>query len=232
MDELKFRREAYSDPNSKQADFQETVAANPDRKAFVEDLQQLDHQISEAFAIPVDDNLADKLLLNQKLHSHKAQRRKIATWVSMAASIAFVAGLTLNVMRTAPIDLSQQAIAHVMHERSALSKTSPIEPNQLQVQLARYGEATHAPLDGVVYAKECDFQGVKSLHWIVQTESGPVTVFIVPKNDRLLQQAQFNEAEFKGLTIEQQRNLLVIVGENSHAIDTVKQQVDTNLYSI
>ncbi|GLP96603.1 DUF3379 family protein [Paraferrimonas sedimenticola] len=232
MDELSFRRQAYADPNSKQADFVEAQQQDPTRQAFVDDLKRLDGQLEDAFKVDVPENLADKLLLTQKIQSHQQGRRRTAVWLSMAASVAFVAGLTFNMLRTGPINLNEHALAHVMHEVDALHLTNALPSDALQVQLASYGKSMSQGIEGVVYAKECDFQGIKSLHWIVQTEQGPVTLFIVPKDPRLQGQNQFAQEQWRGKTIEQNNSLLMFVGENSQAIEQVQKDVETKLYSI
>ena len=74
MDELKFRRQAYGDPNNQDPEFLEALSQSEDNQAFVAELKALDGKISQALRIPVAEDLSEKLLLKQQLAVHHAQR--------------------------------------------------------------------------------------------------------------------------------------------------------------
>ena len=76
MDELKFRRQAYGEPNNQDPEFLQAAMESAEREAFLNDLKGLDNKIENALKIDVPDDLAAKLLLRQQLQHHHSQRRK------------------------------------------------------------------------------------------------------------------------------------------------------------
>lgn len=229
MDELKFRRQAYENPNSDEADFIAAMQGSEDRKAFVNDLKQLDNQLEQAFKVPVPEGLDAKLLLNQQLHQHQQQRRKTGFTLALVASVAFIAGISFTLLRIAPVDLNQHALAHVYHEDAAMTSNEQIGYEQLNVQLASMsqtgsGHFTQQP-GRVLYSTYCDFQGVKSLHLVMQGEQGKVTVFIVPAEERMQMQQQFADQRYQGLGFETDNTYMLLVGENQQDLSNIKSEI-------
>ena len=124
MDELKFRRQAYSEPNNQDPDFLNATMESAEREAFLNELKGLDNKIERALKVDVPDDLAAKLLLRQQLQQHHSQRRKTGFAFALVASVAFLAGMTFTLLRMAPVDLSQHALAHVYHSDRQIGRAS------------------------------------------------------------------------------------------------------------
>ncbi|WP_299788305.1 DUF3379 domain-containing protein [uncultured Shewanella sp.] len=230
MDELKFRRQAYGEPNCQDEDFLSAMLDSPERESFVNDLKKLDSKIERALKVDVPDDLAAKLLLNQQLHQHQAQRRKSGFMLALVASVAFIAGVSFTLLRMAPVDLGEHALAHVYHETMALTVDDNIGVDEVNFQLAAMGtlgDAKFVKQPGrVFYSTDCDFQGVKSLHLVMQGEhGGKVTLFIVPLEDRMVLDEAFADNNYIGKGFATDKAYMLLVGEDTADLGYVKEEI-------
>ncbi len=230
MDELEFRRRAYADPQSRDDDFIQASEETPERQQFLKDLNKLDAKLEQAMSLDVPDGLADKLLLNQQLSNHRQQKKTVSFMMAMAASVAMVLGVGYATWRMAPIELSEHAIAHVLHEPKALSAHGDISFNQINAQLASlkgFNDKGFSSQPGqIFYSTYCDFQGVRSLHLVMQGENGKVTLFIVPTEERMALESQFADNHLKGLGLSKGDAFLLLVGENQQDLQFARQELD------
>ncbi|WP_298775275.1 DUF3379 domain-containing protein [uncultured Shewanella sp.] len=229
MDELKFRRQAYADPHHQSPEFIQAIKEDPKKAAFIDELNSLDQQIENALHIDVPSDLSDKLLLNQQLRQHQGQRKKTAFSIALAASVAFIAGISFTLFRLGPVDLSAHALAHVHHEEQTLSINDNIPYQAVNEKLAQLTQLSHAKFTQqpgkVFYNTFCDFQGVKSLHLVMQGEQGKVTLFIVPSEDRMQLQSAFADNKLKGLGFKMDGAYMLLVGDNTQDINYVKNEI-------
>ncbi|MEC4728907.1 DUF3379 domain-containing protein [Shewanella sp. D64] len=230
MDELKFRRQAYGDPNSQDPDFLSEMHNSVEQEAFVNDLKKLDCKIERALNIDVPEDLAAKLLLNQQLHQHQYQRRRSGFTLAMVASVAFIAGISFTLLRMAPVDLGQHALAHVYHETKAMEADNNVKYSDVNFQLASLGTLGNSHFTQqpgkVYYSTFCDFQGVQSLHLVMQGEHSKVTLFIVPVEHRMVLEAAFADNKYKGNGFVKDNAYMLLVGETSEDINFVKKEVE------
>ncbi|GIU27820.1 DUF3379 domain-containing protein [Shewanella sp. MBTL60-007] len=229
MDELQFRRQAYSDPNNQDPDFLDAAMESADREAFLSDLKGLDNKIDRALKVDVPDDLAAKLLLGQQLQHHHTQRRKTGFAFALVASVAFLAGMTFTLLRMAPVDLGQHALAHVYHETTALTVDQDVPFQDVNFQLASLAgtnemKFTRQP-GKVFYSTYCDFQGVQSLHLVMQGEQGKVTLFIVPLEDRMVLDKAFADNRYQGMGFETDNAYMLLVGEQHEDLNYVKNEI-------
>ena len=229
MDELKFRRQAYGEPNNQDPEFLQAAMESAEREAFLNDLKGLDNKIENALKIDVPDDLAAKLLLRQQLQHHHSQRRRTGFAFAMVASVAFLAGITFTLLRMGPVDLGQHALAHVYHEDKALHVDQNVQYQDVNFQLASLNGSSDMKFTQqpgkVFYSTYCDFQGVQSLHLVMQGESGKVTLFIVPLEDRMVLDEAFADNKYKGMGFETDNAYMLLVGEGSQDLNHVKNEI-------
>ncbi|WP_299806470.1 DUF3379 domain-containing protein [uncultured Shewanella sp.] len=228
MDELKFRRQAYSEPNSQEPDFLDAAMESAEREAFLNDLKSLDTKIERALKIDVPDDLAAKLLLRQQLQHHHSQRRKTGFAFALVASVAFLAGIALTLLRMGPVDLGQHALAHVYHEDKALHIDQNVAYQNVNFQLASldsHMKFTEQP-GKVFYSTYCDFQGVQSLHLVMQGEQDKVTLFIVPLEDRMVLEEAFADNKYQGMGFETDNAYMLLVGEKRQDLNYVRNEIE------
>ncbi|MCH4293978.1 DUF3379 domain-containing protein [Shewanella sp. 3B26] len=229
MDELEFRRRAYGEPQSQDPEFLKAMGEAEGRDAFVNDLKSLDRRLEKAMKVDVPEDLAEKLLLRQQLTQHHQSRRRTTFMVAMAASIAFAFGLSFSLLRLGPVDLGEHALAHVYHETKALKSESDVALGDLNASLVsiRGLEQAHfntAP-GRVVYKAYCDFQGVRSLHLVLEGAEGKVTLFIVPLEERMQLDEQFADNHYQGLGFKTDEAFMLLVGEQASALEAAKKEI-------
>ena len=185
MDELEFRRTLYADPNCADEKIKQAISDDPKKRAFYNELKQLDKRMHQASQVKVPDDLVHKLIMRQTMQTHKESKVRNRIQLAMAASIAFVVGVTFTMWQQSNLlDLSKQAIAHVHHEGNyALGAQGNISLQQVNAKLAQFGGEFTEELGQVYYANFCDFENVRSLHMVMQGENGKISVFVIPHND-------------------------------------------------
>ncbi|GGI83459.1 DUF3379 domain-containing protein [Shewanella gelidii] len=229
MDELKFRRHAYGEPQSQDPEFLAAINEDSSREEFVNDLKFLDAKLEQALKVDVPDDLSDKLILRQQLTHHHSQRKKTGFMVAMAASVAFVAGISFSLLRLAPVDLGDHALAHVYHEDEAMTADQNVSFKDVNVQLASLkglenSRFTQQPGE-VFYTTYCDFQGVKSIHLVMEGQQGKVTLFVVPAEKRFMLEESFADENYKGMGFEANDAYMLAVAEQEEDLEYVKKEI-------
>ena len=229
MDGLKFRRQAYEDPHNQDPEFVAQMQESAENQAFVAELKSLDAKLTHALKVDVPEDLADKLILRQQLQHHHKQRRQTGFLVAMAASIAFIVGISFSLLRLGPVDLAEHALAHVYHEGVALQVDQNVNFSQVNAQLASLKNLSHTKFTEqpgkVYYTSYCDFQGVKSLHLVLQAEKGKVTLFIVPIEKRMVLDNTFADGKYQGVGFEASDAYILLVGEDKTDLSFVKDEI-------
>ncbi|MBQ4892223.1 hypothetical protein A9267_19445 [Shewanella sp. UCD-FRSSP16_17] len=230
MDDLKFRRHAYGDPNSQDEEFLAQIEASESDAKLVNDLKALDSKLTSALNIDVPDDLAEKLILRQQLGKHQQQKKQTRYLMAMAASVALVIGLSVSMLRFTPVALAEHALEHVYHEPKALSVDQNVGFEDVNFKLAGISGLENAKFiqqpGKVYYTSYCDFQGVKSLHLVMEGEQGKVTLFIVPAENRMVTEESFADKNYQGLGFQTAGTFMLLVGEQDADLQFVKNEIE------
>lgn len=227
MDNLSLRRALYEDPNKiSAAELQDL----PELQQLQQELKTLDQELRQQLAIDVPPQLTERVLLNQRMLP--MPRR----WYQRPLSYATAAALLLSVLywqpplSGGPTDLGQHALSHVYHEIAALRGEAVLTPEDLQPMFSQLGIAADFPVP-VRYARFCDFEGVRSLHLVLDISGEAVTLFVVP-DPALSDQAhpgQFADARFFGQALALQQHQLVLVAEQPQLLATTSAMLEKSL---
>jgi hypothetical protein len=232
MDELEFRRTLYADPNCKDEKVLAAIADDPKKLEFCKELKQLDKSMQLASQVKAPDDLVHKLLLRQTMQSHKASKVRTRIQLAMAASVAFVAGVSFTMWQQSNLlDLSKQAIAHVHYEGGyALDAEENVPLQQVNAKLAKFGGEISEDIGRVYYANFCDFENVRSLHMVVEGENGKMSVFIVPHNDAYQSEGSSHDKGYDSQAIDMKRASIVVVGEEGSNVSKMKEQLNKKIH--
>lgn len=227
MDELEFRRTLYADPNCTDEKVLAAIADDPKKQEFCKELKQLDRNMQQASQVKVPDDLVHKLILRQTMQSHKASKARNRIQLAMAASVAFVVGVSFTMwQQNNLLDLSKQAIAHVHHEGNyALGSQENFSLQQVNAKLAQFGGEFTEEVGQVYYANFCDFENVRSLHMVMQGENGKVSVFVIPHDDAHNTKGSTTERGYQSQAIDVERASIIVVGEEGANIQKMKEQL-------
>ncbi len=229
MDELEFRRRAYADPNEDTEAFHAAMGDAPGRAEFVQQLQSMDRELEQVLKIPVPDDLADRLLLKQNLTVHQSQKRRHRWQLAAAASVAFAVGLSMTLLSRGSADLGQHALAHVAHEASFTNVVDEdVDLKGLNTKLASFGGRFRELPGQVYYANYCDFEGIRSLHVVMSSDQGRVTLFVIPHQNEMPLPAQFADQRFHGIGQDRAGVHLAIVGDKTQSLEPVLKRVEAD----
>ena len=231
MDELEFRRILYADPNCTDEEVLAAIADDPKKQAFYKELKQLDKEMHQASQIKVPDDLVHKLILRQTMASHKSSKVRNRIQLAMAASVAFVVGVSFTMwQQNNLLDLSKQAIAHVHYEGDyALQAQENLSLQQVNAKLAKFGGEFSEDIGRVYYANFCDFENVRSLHMVLEGENGKVSVFVVPHNNAYLAEGSSSDTRYSSQAIDLKRASIIVVGEEGSNLSEMQQQLNKKI---
>ena len=232
MDDLEFRRALLADPKCNDPEILDAIASDIKKQAFSQELKLLNQKMTEASQINVPDGLAHRLLLRQSMVEYQQQRgKRHYLQLAMAASIAFVFGLSFIFWQqpASVLSLSEHAIAHVIMEGDyALGANEDISLQQVNLKLARFGGEFTTQLGQVYYANFCDFNNVKSLHLVMQGDTGKVSVFIVP-HQQAFKADNLSEGKWTSQSVDMHKASLVVVSDQAADIGKMKEKLAQSL---
>lgn len=232
MDDLEFRRTIYADPSCKDKEIQSAAEGDTAKQAFWDELKQLDNDMQQAAKIEVPEGLADRLILRQSISSHAQQKRRTRIHLALAASFAFVFGVVFTMLQQphSPMDLGKHALAHVYHDGFyAMAKNDDVSLQQVNAKLAELGASLSADVGKILFATFCHFDGIRSLHMVMQGEHGKITVFVVPNNNEFRSSDSFSDGKLYGETYQYGHASLVIVAEQDQSFDDIKAKLQEKL---
>ena len=227
MDDLEFRRAALADPSTLDKSLLDAATNDPKKQEFLNDVRQLNNKMIRASKVAAPEGIAHRLLLRQSMENHRASRKRSHIMqLALAASIAFVFGISVTNWQYADgVSLSEHGIAHVLHEGDyALAASEDITLSQVNAKLARFGGEMTASTGRIYYANFCDFDKIKSLHLVMQGESGKVSVFIVP-HDKAYVTDNAVEGKWNSQSFDLNKASLVVVSDIPSDVIKMKEKL-------
>ncbi len=232
MDELEVRRRLLTDPYHLSPEQVQQLQLDAESQQFHQDILELDQQIRELLSPPVPKALENTLLMQQHKHKQQQQKRFYQNLIALAASVAFLAGFALNwsFFLYGSQSLGENSLAHVYHEEPYVRHlTTTLSLSDVNAKLAEFDAELETSAQAVVYANFCNFRGTRSLHLVLQTEQGLMTVFVVPKENSLNFEAEFQDDKYLGRSISNQKAVLVMVSDKAEVLQQGEQQFLKNL---
>ncbi|WP_028863722.1 DUF3379 family protein [Psychromonas aquimarina] len=233
MDDILFRHTAIATPNDKSDEFLQRAAESEQNKALVNEAASFDAELQSLLKVDVPDGLADKILLEQSFEAENNRTLSNRWHIAIAASIAFVIGLSLPLLNTlshSPLDIGTAAMKHVQQEYYFTAKINEqASLAMVNAKLASYGGKAQSDLGKVLFVNYCNFEGTPALHMIMEGEKGRVTVFVVPDDAGFVDAEKFNDQHLKGLSEKMGNANVVIVGERDEPLEKVQLKLQENI---
>lgn len=230
MDELEFRRRIYADPETTDSDVVEAAKADESKRSFWNEQKQLDKQFKQALKVEVPDDLASKLIWQQSADEFTRYKRRSRWYVAMAASVAFTIGIGLTMWYHQPLSIGGQALAHMQYaEMEHAHSLLPVDLNMVNAKLASFGGSLSEMLDGIEVANYCHLSTVRSLHLIVNTPQGKMSVFVVPQRGDISVPSEFEDSQYHGESIKMRRANVMVVGDKGADLNEMKKAVSERI---
>lgn len=231
MDDLQFRRAIYADPDCSDKSVLDAAAQDPAKREFWDELKKLDSDIAKASKVDIPAGLAQKLILKQTVEQHKVERKRTRVHLALAASIAFAFGIGITTLQEHKVvNLGEHALAHVYHEGDgyALKSDGDLGLSQVNAKLASMGTQFTDKVGRIYYANFCNFEGLRSLHMVMQGEQGKVSVFVLPFDENHKSVEHFSDGKMYGETVETRQTRFIIVGEEGKSFEDFKSKLQTS----
>jgi len=233
MDDISFRHTACATPNDKSEEFLRRLASSENDRALVKEAKQFDDSLKALLSVDVPEGMTDKILLEQSFAVEKKRLMSGRWHVAIAASIAFVVGITmplLNNFNPTPLDIGAVAMQHVKAEYYFTAQTNEHANLQMiNAKLARFGGKAETELGEVSYINYCSLEGTPSLHMVMKGEKGQITVFVVPSDANFVETEKFNDQQLKGITEKMGNANVVIVGERDESLQRTRNIMQNNI---
>ncbi|KZN30353.1 DUF3379 family protein [Pseudoalteromonas luteoviolacea] len=238
MDDLEFRRRLFADPNDEQ--LAQEAKGDPEKQRLVDEAQDFDTMLGDAFKVPVPSDLQAKLLAQVEEEPKPvtssnvvniAWYRRFSVPIASAASVMLAVLVYFSSAVHAPLHAGEHALEHVYYEESALRLNKEVTLQVVNEKLAMLGGKLEAMPGKVTYATFCNFKGQRSLHLIFQSEHGPMTVFIVPSdsNDYRDGKSHFNDERFAGSINKGKYADTILVANVGTPIEKYQGEVNNSL---
>lgn len=230
MDELEFRRRIYADPETTDSDVVEAAKEDESKRNFWNEQKQLDKQLKQALKVDVPEDLASKLIWQQSTDEFNRYKRRSRWYLAMAASVAFTVGIALTMWYHQPLSIGGQALAHMQYaEMEHAHSLLPVDLNMVNAKLASFGGSFSEMLDGVEVANYCHLSTVRSLHLIVDTPQGKMSIFVVPERGDVSVPSRFGDSQYHGESIKMHRANVMIVGDKNADLSEMKKAVSERI---
>ncbi len=226
MDELEFRRRVYANPETTDSDVIEAAKQDESKRIFWQEQIQLDKQLKQALKVDVPEELVNRLIWQQSADEFARNKRKNRWYLALAASLAFTLGIGATMWYHQPVSIGGQALAHMQYAELEKAHTQvPVDLNMVNAKLASFGASFNQMLDGVEVANYCHLSTVRSLHLIVETPQGKMSVFILPQRDDMAIPQEFADSHYHGESIQFNRANVMVVSDKGTDLSKLKEAV-------
>ncbi len=204
------------------------LSACADCRAYRRDMQALNLKIAKAMQLDVPAlTLPELPAVDNVVPLAAREPLSKPVWFAMAASVVFavIMGARLLGVGASYDSLGEEIIAHLDHEPYALRVTDvPVSDSRLQnVVPASIAELDHeAGL--ITYAQTCKIDGKYVPHLVIQGETGPVTILLMP--DQQVSAAETLEGEnIRGVILPVGKGSVAIIGPRDEPLERVEKSV-------
>lgn len=225
MNCLEFRRQLLGEPSSKLAGLAEHRLLCQPCSQFANKVQAFEVGIKEAAHLQVPETLASRILLRQRLAQRRQSFWRRGVW-AIAATVILTVGITLRVFMTPELGLEASVFAHVENETNHLHAHNNVSLAEANQKMQKYGVQLSHAVATMNFASPCPMRKGKGFHLVLQGESGPVTVLIMP-NDHIDSRVATTDQRYQAVILPTKNGSMAIVAENA----TDVAQMETRLMS-
>ncbi|MCW8107775.1 DUF3379 domain-containing protein [Alteromonas ponticola] len=231
MDELEFRRRVYADPQTTDEAVIAAAKADASKQAFWNDVKSLDKKLEKATHIAVPTDLAHRLIWQQSTKLYTRKKQKTRGLFAVAASIALVVGVSFTLWsQWLNADLQSQLLTHVAHVEEEISHAQkPADLTHINARLASFGGYLEQGIDEIEVANYCYLGAAKTLHLILKTAQGSLSVFVLPEHENRVLPDQFSNAQFKGSLLNLSNRNVVLVGGQNADLSWLEDKIEQRL---
>ncbi len=231
MDELEFRRRIYADPHTNDDEVIVAAKADPSKQAFWNEVKLLEQKLGKAVDIPVPQDLAHRLIWQQGVEQFNRKKKRSRRLFAIAASMAMVVGLSMTLWsQWLNADLQKQLLTHVAHADDEKPHSDlPANLSNLNAKLASFDGYLEQDIGEVKIANFCYLGAAKTLHLILKTAQGTLSVFVLPAYEERSLSTFFANKHFKGSLLTMNNRNVVVMGGQQADLSDLEAKLKQNL---
>lgn len=230
-----YREAITADPSESFAD-RAHAAGCAECRRYRDGMRALDQRIAAALAISVPPLRMPDLPSggdeSRNVVGFPGRSGKVSTplWLGIAASLVVAAFVGLTLLWTEPsgTTLAEQVIAHMDYEQASRRVTSVSVPERALHDVIDPRVSAMDPGIGLVsYAQSCVINGNTVPHLVVQGESGPVTLILLP-DEQIDEAIPLSGEHVHGVIVPVGGGSVAIIGERRRQlgeIDEIRQRI-------
>lgn len=202
-----------------------------DAERLQAEMRALDANIAKALDVPLptlrmpelppveDDNVVDIAA------RHKRSASPVR-WLALAASVALIAVFGAQFLQSPEYpSLADEVVAHLDHEPDAFRVTNvAVEERRLASVVNSNGADLDRGVGLITYAKSCVINGKEVPHLVMQGESGPVTLLLMP-NERVDSAVPLSGKSIRGVILPVGDGSIAIIGESEENLAEIEERV-------
>jgi hypothetical protein len=224
MNCLEFRRHAGAEPFSTAAEAADHRGQCAACARYQAELQAMDRLLGKAMRI----DLAAPGIRRGRSAGVARPARPASTnrWLAMAASLVLgvLAAGVLWVSYPSPT-LAAEVIGHAGHEPGSWASGLQLDGGAVEDVLRASHVRLRPGLGPVTFARRCFFAGHWVPHLVVQTESGPVTVFLLGHRE-VAAATRMDEDGYSALVVPAPRGSIAVVSRDERKdLDAIAKKV-------
>ncbi|NRA84334.1 MAG: DUF3379 family protein [Gammaproteobacteria bacterium] len=223
---------ATADPHSQDPDFLAAIDADPQLAKKVAQAKALEQSLQQVFNQPMVKNTLASEIIRKSCDA--PVKKRTPAMLAIAASF-LVAAVSFSLWQTSnhlvTYSLAQHALAHTSHGREFAGVVDE-QPSisSINYRLKSFGGQLNDSLTNITWFNDCRFEGINSLHLVISGKTGPINIFLVPKNHDFTMQAEFANQEYQGIAQELSSVYMLIVGNHDESLSFYQKQLTDAIY--
>lgn len=232
---ISFKRDCGSNPQS--VEFEQKLLSHVDACApcsdFYKAMLALDSSLGLAFSLPVSGSSIDQQLSPASKEAGVASNLNVTSLVkrdfrrfkpvfATAASLMLVA-FGVFALQYPSAAIASEVIEHIHHEPGLLTLTHAVTSDeQIEMVLKQANITMSGDRVNILSAALCPLAGQLAAHLVVEGESGPVTILILPGKET--KAGKIKSKEFNGRILSAKHGTIAVVGgkkENSEHMENI-----------
>ena len=218
MDCTEFRQMILGDPST--ADGEAHLETCSDCRTYVDEIAALDANLKDAMSLDVPELKMPELPeidTGNVVSLAERRRARAPVWRATAAAITMAAvfGVYTYTSSTSYSSLADEIVAHMDHEPYSLRVTDVAVSSDRLARVVPASMANLSPANGLItYAQSCKINGNSVPHLVIQGESGPVTILLLP-HEKIDAAMPLSGDNVNGVLIPVGDGSIAIIGDES-----------------
>jgi len=221
MNCLDFRRQLNIDPHAADTAFAQHHADCARCAEALERSLRFEGSLRRALQIAVSPQLADSILLAQATREQQQRgvRRRNAL-LALAAGVVLAIGLGVS-LRGASSPIAALAVDHLNKEAFVLAMRQGISDDEVRKAFEQSGLSLANVPAGISFVYCCPVGPYSSVHLVMPTSTGPVTVLYLT-TPVVAQRETFSREGWRGVSMPVGQGSLVLLGHDAGQFERVE----------